>query len=89
MNRVCYIKVILNPTLHRLHSLEFRGEPKPGLYVKIVLKHPAEIETVINEIKETVMVKHTYKVQFNWKNVPESVRRHPRIPELVGLFSPN
>lgn len=87
LNKNCIIKIIVNPAAEKSFSLKFELFPKNQVYLKIMIQHVDDISQILDEIKKQIPIKYNFNIQWNWKNVPNSIKENKMIQsEIEKIF---
>lgn len=87
-NRTCHVKIIVNPTATTSFALRFEKYPKSQVNLKITIPHVSDLQSMVDDIKKEIPLKFNFNVQFNWKNVPPSIKDDKKFQEdILKIFS--
>src|SRR6185437_1887515 len=85
--RICYVKVIVNPHGEKSSSLRF-CEKQANL--KIVLTSVSDLNNVVADLKKQIILKNSFEVQWNWKNIPKEIKENQYFQnEIIEFFNRN
>jgi hypothetical protein len=81
------IKIVVNPNAVKTFNIKFEYGPKRIAYIKIIITNVSEIYAMLAEIKKQFPVKYHFNLEFNWKNVPESIKNDKKVKDdLIKIF---
>jgi hypothetical protein len=88
---ICYVKVIQNHRMPESFDLKMTLYPTRKAELTIVTPDKIQLNSIVQEMKKMYgMSKFTYRVQFNWKNVPKEIQKDSFFKaEIYSIFCCN
>jgi hypothetical protein len=81
------VKIIVNPNAVKTLNFKVEYGVKRCAYIKIIITNANEIYSMLTEIKKQFPIKYHFNLEFNWKNVPESIKTDKKVKdELIKIF---
>jgi len=78
--KICMVKIIVNPSVEPSYTLKFE---KGNLDIKVVTPNPAYLSELANEMNSSLQGNWNYKVQFNFKSVPETIKTNTHFKNTI------
>ena len=84
----CLVKVIVNPRAEESFTVKWTLYPEKKVNVKIITPNVQQLKSIVNEMKKELgQSKYAFRVQFNWKNVPQEIQQDSSFKkEMFKLF---
>ncbi len=83
----CVVKVIVNPRAEESFAIRWTLYPERRVNVKIITPNVPQLRSIVNDMKrELGFAKYAFRVQFNWKNVPQDVQKDGFKKDMYNLF---
>lgn len=80
----CTIKIIFNTQATKSFNLRFQLYPKKMTNLKIVITRIEDIYSIIEEIKNQIILKNNFNIQWNWKNTPAVLKEDKKMQEELS-----
>jgi hypothetical protein len=73
---ICLVKVIVNPRAEESFTIKWALYPVRKVNVKIITPNVQQLKSIVNEMKKELSpARYAFRVQFNWKNVPQEIQK--------------
>ena len=83
----CIVKVIVNPRAEESFTIKWTLYPERRVNVKIITPNVQQLRSIVHEMKrELGPAKYAFRVQFNWRNVPQEIQKDSFKKDMYNLF---
>jgi hypothetical protein len=87
--RILNVKIVINPHSTNSFALRFEIEPKHSTLLKIIITSESKLPVILKEIRDQCFGKYKFELNFNWKNVPNSIKDNTKFQEELDQIFGN